>query len=255
MNLSCTNLILLLKLLLSLSCSCSDIKSISTTTTTITKTTREKLIKNFCPKKHFAVSNTSCLMYYLSEKTYLTAESICNNYSDYLITLESRLLWNNLVKQLNEFKLNEYSFRIGLKFSDKLNKWYWPSFLNSYLNHNHVEWCKSKDTFSKPKVYCSNIKFDKFWCLEPSNCNYNHSFICEWRPDRFRTYNLKLGKILNYVFAIFSFLSFLCLVILSYFLVEFYKNSKVYMLRYYEEMDLHLSDSNKKELLYFKKLF
>lgn len=209
--------------------------STSRPTTTTGRTTITQMRSNFfCPKKHFS-SNSSCFMYFLAaEKSFASAQMLCSNYSDRLVLLENRIIWLELVTQLNEFDLSNFKFRVDLK-------------LDSYLPR-----CYSNLLLSNNSLKCFNLVFkNSAWCLEESVCEEKSSFICEWRPEKYRTYNESLGKILKSVLGIFCLFGLSSFLVLAYFLVYSYKNMQVYLKNYYDQMEEHLSSRNGS--FYFKK--
>lgn len=230
--------ILLLKMLIFLQL--NNIKGEITDQTSATK---------FCPKKHIR-SHNSCYMYYLKPKTLAQSESICFVYSDWLVSMETIKQWKDLLYQLNNLRLRQYSFRIGLEFNFTSKFWKWTKFRNQRVN-DHLIWCK-EDKLDQ-NSHCASLVFDQIWCLRKVSCFQEESFICEWRPEQFRRYNTKLGKSLKILFYIFSLFGLGCLIILFIFLIQFFKYSKVYLNNYYEEMKKSLFNLKRNQDIYFKK--
>jgi hypothetical protein len=211
--------------------------------------------ERFCPRKHFKVSNTSCLMYVFVKKSHQQSEQLCSSLSDYLITVEDKAQWNSLVSQLNEFKLYVNTFRIGLAFNQSSKQWQWP--LHSISSrHGHFAWCnQSKITNLTSDRFCSTIGYSlrsNAWCLEKESCDNNAAFICEWRSTTHQGFNPKLGHVLKKVFFYLMIMSSLTLLMLSLFLMDFLKNSRASIAIYNQQIELLLS--NRDEKVCFKKL-
>ncbi|RNA15492.1 hypothetical protein BpHYR1_022998 [Brachionus plicatilis] len=135
-------------------------------------------------------------------------------YSNSLVTMETSKKWKELIDQLNNLKLHDYSFRIGLAFNFTSNLWQWSKHLDQRANGN-LKWCEDDKFYQN--FDCASLAYGKNWCLRTIPCNQEEPFICEWRPNQFRTHNAKL----------------------------------VYLGNYFDELDKN--NSNKKEKFYFKK--
>lgn len=205
--------------------------------------------KNFCLKKHI-ISNNSCYLYHLKPKTLVQSESTCFIYSDWLVSMETSKQWKNLVDQLDYLKLRQYSFRIGLVFNFTTKFWKWTKFQDRRVG-DHLAWCKIDPL--DLNVGCASLTFEKVWCLKKVSCFQEESFICEWRPDQYRRYNGKLGKSLKIVLHLFCLFGLGCLIVLFFFLIQFYKYSKVYLNNYFEEIEKSLFNMKKNHNIYFKK--
>ena len=182
-----------------------------------------------CPKYHHK-TNTSCFMYFLITKTHEQAISYCKNYSDHLVEFKNKQDTKDLLTSLNQFNLNSYEFFISS---------------NLTLNSEFFKHCKSNFSFKSETNSCLNLKYvDGIgWCIEALPCNQLKSFICEWKADLHRRYNLKLGKVLRDVFMYSSLGSLVFFLILVYLLMDAIRNYEKYSTFYNEKMKTSIEDN------------
>lgn len=211
--------------------------------TNLTKTS----INNFCPKYHFE-TDSSCLMYYLANKTYKSSESFCFNYSNNLINLENEYKWNEIVSQLKYFNLSALKFRIGLFFNKSSLTWYWSN--NEHIPN--ITWCIANNT-SIENFTCANIlSIREEWCIDSVSCDDETPFICEWTPGSKRV-NDQLGNLIENLFYYLDLFAVIFFIFIFCLFLQFCFNQTNYMRLYSKQMQqLSVNDDN--DLVYFKKL-
>jgi hypothetical protein len=178
-------------------------------------------------------------MYFLITKTHEQAISYCKNYSDHLVEFKTKQDTKDLLTSLNQFNLSSNEFFISS---------------NSTLNSEFFKHCESNFSFKSETSSCLNLKYvDGIgWCIEALPCDQLKSFICEWKADLHRRYNLKLGKVLRDVFMYSSLGSLVFFLILVYLLMDAIRNYDKYLKFYNEKMKTSIED-NRNGLFGFKK--
>ena len=207
----------------------------------------------FCPKYHFQVEET-CYLYFIGHRNYNSSKFTCKNISNHLVNLETERKFNGLITQLNNFRLQDYKFLIGLKLDHISNKWYWSN--HSPFNDTfNLTWCNRQDKINSSNDLCALISFSKDlneWCLEKVYCKKDASFICEWRSNILKRTNLKNVKIFISFFYYCFLFSLLSLIILCGFLINFIYKGQDYLEDYFKNVNEHLRDAEDSN--YFNKV-
>jgi hypothetical protein len=174
-------------------------------------------------------------------KTYEQAKSFCHNNSDHLVEFENRQSTKDLLTSLNQFNLKSHAFFISINYT---------------LKAEYFKYCQSNTSFKSETSSCLNLKHvdDIGWCLEAVSCNEFKSFVCEWKANLHRRYNLKLGKILKDVFMYSILGSLTFFVILVYLFIDAIRNYDEYSKLYYENMKLSIGKNQNGSFCFKKRI-
>ncbi len=209
-------------------------------------------VDTFCPIKHFK-TNSTCLMFFLSDANYYSASNYCYGFSELLVSLENLNKSTELIYHLNQFKLKSYKFKTGLvKSMSSKQKWHWHNLAQGQHEIDHLRWCENSektDTVSNKsenqqmRSYCGHLLFNKAsgdWCMKAMLCAEETGFVCEWRPSHYRSLNGSLGDLLTSTFCTMCSIAGLNLLLMICLLVNFIKNAREHMVAYKKSfMDIY----------------
>ena len=213
---------------------------LATTFINATQSLRNLLAKEtkFCPKKHFR-ANQSCFMYFLIEENLNTALKYCKSFSESLVTIETKSKWQELRNQLIMFKLFQHKFKIGLISVQKNWKW-----INSDDENTMINFCNKTQLTANLSNTCGHLISDsttKEWCIQIMSCNETTQFICEWKLNNFKQYNLSLSVLLRYTFLTLLIISSILLIFLLFLFYEFIIKNRQYMILYRKDIMSNLA--------------